>query len=214
LNAGKRKRRTHGRARAAARRARSAASVRALSPLGLRLRASRSLLLIVDVHERLAPAVHGAEHVIANCAILMRAATLLGVPMLVTEHCPQQLGPTVASLSALAPAGAILTKVNFSAADEPAVAQRIAHLNRPQIIIAGMESHVCVLQTALGLTERGYRAHVVADASGSRRASSHAVALDRLRAASVPAVTTEMVLFEWLEHAERPQLRELLALIK
>jgi isochorismate hydrolase len=188
--------------------------VRAFGPLGLRLRASRSLLLIVDVHERLAPAVHDAEHVIANCAILMRAAALLRVPVLVTEHCPQQLGPTLAALKQLAPAHAILSKVHFSAADEPAIAQAIASLSRPQIIIAGMEAHVCVMQTALGLAERGYRPYVVADAAGSRRDSSHTLALDRLRAASVPAVTTEMVLFEWLEHAERPELRELLALIK
>jgi nicotinamidase-related amidase len=77
-----------------------------------------------------------------------------------------------------------------------------------------MEAHVCVLQTALGFSERGYRPHVVADAAGSRRASSHALAIERLRAASVPALSTEMVLFEWLEHAERPELRELLALVK
>ena len=95
MSAAKRKRRPHERARAAARRARSIASVRSGGPLGLRLRAARSLLLIVDVHERLAPAVQGAEQIIANCALLMKGAAKLSVPLIVSEHCPQQLGPTV-----------------------------------------------------------------------------------------------------------------------
>ncbi len=178
------------------------------------MRAPRSLLLVVDVHEKLVPAVHGAERVIGNCAILLRAAPRLAVPMLVTEHCPERLGPTVAQLRALVRGPDIVSKVHFSCADEPALIQRIAALTRPQIVIAGMEAHVCVLQTALGLAERGFRPYVVADATGSRRPDSHAVAMERLRMADIPVVTTEMVLFEWLERADRPELRELLALIK
>lgn len=210
----KRKRRTHGRARAAARLARSAAAVRAAAPLGLRLRAARSVLLLVDVHERLAPAIEDAERVIAHCAVLLQAAALLRVPVALTEHCPERLGPTLGALRARVAAEAIVRKVHFCAADEPALAQRIAAINRPQIVLAGMEAHVCVLQSALGFAERGYRPYVVADACGSRRAHSHALALERLRAAQIPVVTTEMVLFEWLDHAEHPQLRALLALIK
>jgi nicotinamidase-related amidase len=210
----KRTRRKHGRARAAARRARSAASVRAASPLGLRLRAPRSLLLIVDVQERLVPAVQEAERVVGRCESLLRAARLLGVPVLLTEHCPEQLGTLVPRLQALAGADCVLSKTHFSALDEPAVAQRIATANRPQIVIAGMEAHVCVLQTALGLAERGYRPHVVADASGARDPGAAEIAFERLRAAEVAVVNTEMVLFEWLEHAARPELRELIALVK
>jgi nicotinamidase-related amidase len=210
----KRARRKHGRARAAARRARSVASVRAAGPLGLRLRAPRSLLLIVDVQERLLPAVQDAERVMGRCESLLRAARLLGVPVLLTEHCPEQLGTLVARLQALAGADCVLSKTHFSALDEPAVAQRIAAANRPQIVIAGMEAHVCVLQTALGLAERGYRPHVVADASGSRDPRAAEIAFERLRAAEVTVVTVEMVLFEWLEHAARPELRELIALVK
>jgi nicotinamidase-related amidase len=214
MSAGKRKRRPHERARAAVRRARSVASVRSGGPLGLRLRAPRSLLLIVDVHEKLAPAVHDAARVIGNCAVLVRAATKLSVPTLMSEHSPERLGPTVAELKSLVRAADVLRKTHFSCADEPALIQRIASLSRPQIVIAGMEAHVCVLQTALGLAERGYRACVVADATGSRQPESHAIALQRLRMVGIAVVTTEMVLFEWLEHADRPEFRELLALIK
>ncbi len=214
MSAAKRKRTAHERARVSARRARTAASVRALGPLGLRLRANRSVLMIVDVQEKLAPAVHETDRVVANCAILMRAATRLAVPLVVTEHCTERLGPTVPALAPLTTRSGMLSKVHFCAADEPVVAQRLASLGRPQVVIAGMEAHVCVLQTALGFAERGYRPHVVADAVGSRRALSCTVALERLRAAGVTVVTTEMVVFEWLDHADRPELTELLALIK
>ena len=214
MSAAKRKRRPHERARAAARRARTIAAVRAGGPLGLRLRAPRSALLIVDMHERLAPAVQDAEQVIANCAVLLRAAAKLAVPALMSEHCPERLGPAVPQLRTLLRHDDILTKVHFSCADEAVLMQRIASLARPQIVIAGMEAHVCVLQTALGLVERGYRVCVVADATGSRRAQSHAIAMQRLRLVEIPVVTTEMVLFEWLERADRPEFRELLALIK
>jgi len=194
--------------------ARSAASVRAAGPLGHRLRCARSLLLIVDVQERVAAAVDNATGVVAQCSLLLRAASLLDVPIILTEHCVQQLGPTLEALRAQVGPEAIEQKTHFSAADEPALAQRMAIFNRPQIVIAGMESHVCVLQTALSLAERGYRPYVVADATGSRREESRAIALDRLRAAQVEVVTAEMVLFEWLEHAARRELRELLELIK
>ncbi len=210
----KRGRRTHGRARAAARRARSAAAVRAAGPLGLRLRAPRSLLLVVDVQERLVAAVNAAERVIRGCDVLVRAATLLHVPILYTEHCPDRLGPLVPRLRTLAGVDAVLGKTHFAAADEPALAQRVATFNRPQIVIAGLEAHVCVLQSAIAFAERGYRPHVVADACGSRDEASHALALDRLRAADIAVMSTEMVVFEWLEHAGRPELRELVSLLK
>ena len=214
MSAAKRKRSPHERARAAARRARSTAAVRPGGPLGLRLRAPRSLLLVIDVHERLARAVQGAEQVITNCSVLIRAAANLSVPALMSEHCPDRLGPSVQALRSLVRADEILAKVHFSCADEPVLMQRIASLARPQIVVAGMEAHVCVLQTALGLAERGYRVHVVADATGSRRPESHGTAMARLRMAEIPVVTTEMVLFEWLERADRPEFRELLALVK
>ena len=210
----KRKRRTHGRARAAARLARSAASVAADGPLGARLRSARSLLMIVDMQERVAGVVRNAPAVLSRCEVLLRAAAAMNVPAMLTEHCPEQLGSTVTFLRDKVPVGAIRRKTHFSAVEEPVIAQYIAACKRPQIVIAGVETHVCVLQTALALAERGYRPYVVADASGSRHEESRATALARLRAAHVQIVTVEMVLFEWLDHAQRPELREIIALIK
>lgn len=170
--------------------------------------------MIVDVQERLLPVVHEAQAVVRGCEILARAAALLHVPVLCSEHCADRLGPLAPSLRALAGADAIVPKSYFSAADEPAIVQRVAAANRPQIVIAGMEAHVCVLQSAIGFAERGYRAHVVADACGSRDPAARALALERLRAAGIGVVTVEMVLFEWLEHADRPELGAIVALVK
>jgi len=180
----------------------------------MRLRAPRSLLVVVDVHARLLPTIAEADRVVKQCAALMTMAKLIGVPVLVTEHVPHKLGPTVDMLKALVGAEQIVSKRHFSAADEPAFAQRVAAAGRQQLVIAGLESHVCVLQTALGFAERGYRPHVVADACGSRKEESRVLAMDRLRGAGIPVVSAEMVMFEWLEHAERAEMRELIDLIK
>ncbi len=210
----KRVRPSHKRARASTRLARTAASVGSSGPLGLRLRASRSALVIVDVHERLLPTIVDADRIVERCRALMKMARLLHVPIFVTEHVPHKLGPTTDQLRSLVTADEIFSKRYFSSADEPSIAQPLAAAGRPQLVIAGLEAHVCVLQTAIGFAERGYRTHVVADACGSRSEASRLVAMDRLRAAAVPVVTAEMVMFEWLEHAERPEMRELIALIK
>lgn len=180
----------------------------------MRLNAEQSLLLVVDIHVRLAPAVHGADRAIANAAILMKAARRLGVPVLVSEHYRQGLGPTVPEIAALAPEGAIMEKIHFSCADEPACAERMAAIGRPQVVIAGMEAHVCVMQTALGLKDASYQPFLVQDATGSRRHEDYAAAIERLRADGIPIVTTEMVVFEWLNRADTPEFRDLLALIK
>jgi nicotinamidase-related amidase len=214
MKALKRKRRTHGRAKAAARRAGSVATARGVGPLGLRLHANHSLLLIVDVHERLVPAIEQATRVIENCSRLIRGAARLGVPVLMTEHCPERLGPALEAIRVLVPRSNTISKTHFAAADEPQVIQRLAGLSRAQIVIAGLEAHVCVLQTALALAERGYRVYVVADAIGARRESSRQAAISRLQSANVTVITTEMALFEWLEHAERAEFRELLSIIK
>ena len=122
----KRARPSHKRARASARLARSAASVGSSTPLGMRLRASRSALVIVDVHERLLHTIADVERVVDRCAALMKMARLLHVPMFVTEHVPHKLGPTTESLRSLVTSDEIFSKRYFSAADEPSIAHKFA----------------------------------------------------------------------------------------
>lgn len=178
------------------------------------LSAARSCLVVVDVQERLAPAIANAEAVVARVSIVMRAAQRLGIPILVTEQYPKGLGPSVAAVAALAPPGATVSKVHFSSAAEPEFASRVEALDRDQLVVVGMEAHVCVLQTALGLAESGYRVAVVADAVGSRREQDRALALERMRAAGLTIVSSEMVVFEWLHRAATPEFKEVSALIK
>jgi nicotinamidase-related amidase len=178
------------------------------------MRAQSAALLIVDIQARLAAAVQDAEQVIARTRILMQAAGRLGVPILVSEQYPKGLGPTDDRLGPLPRQAAVIAKTSFSCAREPQLRATLDRLGRSQIVLCGMETHVCVLQTALDLRESGQDVFVVADAVGSRSEASRRLGLERLRDHGVDVVDSEMVLFEWLERAGTDAFRELSALIK
>jgi nicotinamidase-related amidase len=174
----------------------------------------RSCLLVVDVQEKLAPAMADPAEVIRNAGILMQAAARLRIPLLVSEQYPQGLGSTVPELRALAPEPARVAKLSFSCAADPALQQRVRETQRSLIVIAGLEAHVCVLQSALGFRRAGHDVVVVADAISSRAPANREAALQRLRENGVEVATTEMVVFEWLGQAGTPEFKELSRLIK
>ena len=182
------------------------------------LSAQRSLLLVVDVQERLAPAMAGLDRVLANLDVLLRAAEVLSVPVLATEQHPQGLGPTLPAVKArLAPPGItpdIMEKRHFSCVAEPGFAARLSHPGRDQIVVTGIECHVCVLQTALELHGAGHRVFVAADACTSRTIANAELGVARMRNSGVNIVSTEMVLFEWLHRAGTPAFKTLSALIR
>ena len=173
------------------------------------IRAESSMLLVVDVQDRLAKAVPEGERVIENCAWLMEIATKLSVPILVSEQYPDGLGHTVARLAKLVEKNAVVEKVHFSCAAAPSCRERIKELGRPQIMIAGMESHVCVLQSALELGHAGYNVFVVADAVASIHAGDRDLAFKRLRDEGVRLVSRSMVAFEWLHKADSEMFRDI-----
>lgn len=178
------------------------------------LDAGDSLLLLIDTQERLAPVIAGVEEVLESCRRLIAGARAVEVPVLATEHFPRGLGGTVAPVRELLAEGEIMEKIHFSAAFEAPFRDRIAEIGRRQIVVAGTESHVCVLQTALGLKDLGYQVFVVADAVGSRDPENKRLALDRLRDEGLRVVAREMVLFEWAKRGASPAFRKLLPLIK
>lgn len=178
------------------------------------LSAPDSLLLVIDIQDRLLPVMKDGERVVQNTLRLLQAAQALAVPVLLTEQYPQGLGPTVPQIRAAAGAAPALPKRDFSAFADAAIRAHIADLHRPQVVIAGIEAHVCVLQTALHLAAAGYRVAVVADAVSSRHADSVLVAQQRMAAAGIAPVTTEMCLFEWLGTAANPAFKAVTALIK
>ncbi|MCJ7598769.1 MAG: isochorismatase family protein [Methyloceanibacter sp.] len=178
----------------------------------------KSQLLIIDVQEKLLAAISGKDRVVERCVRLVRAARLLNVPITLSEQYPQGLGPTVDPIrKAFANDGMIVDKVEFSCLKSEPLRERLHALRRQgrsQVVIGGIEAHVCVAQTAMGLEAEGFEAFVAADAVGSRPKNSRKLALMRLLNSRVDVVDSEMVLFEWLEKAGTPEFKELQALIK
>lgn len=175
--------------------------------------AGSSSLVLVDYQARLMPAIHGAGDVVAKALLLARAAAMLDVPLLGTEQNPERLGPNTEALARLCQS--TVSKTHFGACEDGLLAALDAQApGRQQVVIAGCEAHVCLLQTALGLLGAGREVYVVENASGSRRPSDHAAAMRRLAQAGATIVTHEMVLFEWLHDCRHPRFREVLALIK
>jgi nicotinamidase-related amidase len=181
-----------------------------------RIERERSALLVVDIQSRLAPHVQDHEALIARTCSLIQAATRFRIPRLATEHCGKQIGPLVERVrSQLAPTD-IFAKTRFGVADHPEFRAMLARTSRTQVVVAGMEAHVCVMQSSLGLAAAGYEVFVVADAVGSRgvRALDRQLALERMRAAGCMLVGTETVLFEWTGSGDDAAFRDVLALVK
>ncbi len=173
------------------------------------MNAANSLLLIIDVQEKLAPTMSASREVISGCARLIGAAGSLGVPCLFTEQYPKGLGPTMVDLRQAAEKNAkYLPKTEFSCAKNEAILQEIKNSGRKQIIMAGVELHICVLQTALDLKAARYDVFVVANACSSQDAAQHVLSYQRLLAAGVEVVSLEMVIYEWLEKSGTDVFKE------
>jgi nicotinamidase-related amidase len=177
----------------------------------LTLERHTSALLLVDFQSRLMPAIDGGAAVVANARRLIDAARMLDIPLLITEQNAKGLGPTLAELLPDSHS-AVFHKTSFDACRMPGFLDRLP--DRPDLVIAGCETHVCVLQSALGLIDAGRRVWLVRDAVGSRRAESKETAIRRLERHGAEIVTTEMVIFEWLETAGHPHFRDALALVR
>ena len=167
-------------------------------------------LLLIDFQAKLMPAIEGGASVIGNAKRLLTAAGMFDVPVLLTEQNAPGLGPTIPELRH--DRANILQKMTFDACRTYGFLGTLP--NRAALIVAGCETHVCVLQTVLGLLAAGRRVFLVRDALGSRRAESKETSIHRMERNGAEVVTTEMVVFEWLATAEDPRLRDVLALVK
>ncbi len=178
------------------------------------LNRANSQLLLVDMQERLAPAIADIASVEARCGTLLQAAAELAVPVLISEQYRKGLGATLPALLALAGTHQAFEKLEFSCFANPALRAALTAVAGRNTIICGTEAHVCVLQTALELRAAGHDVTLVADAIGSRRVESKMVAIERMRAAGIDVVTSEMVLFEWLRTAAAPEFKAISRLIR
>lgn len=170
-----------------------------------------SALLVIDVQEKLAPAIDDCKYMVSRCILIARAATLLSVPILVTEQYPKGLGTTVADLAPWATSA--ISKTAFSAATT-AILEELGKKNIAKVLLAGIECHVCVQQTALDLLAAGFRVYLAVDAVGSRRPMDKHWALERMSQNGVTMTTAEAVVFEWTENADAPEFKEISKLIK
>jgi nicotinamidase-related amidase len=170
----------------------------------------KSLLLIVDFQSRLMPAIDQGAAVVKNARRLIDMAGLINIPIVFTEQNTKGLGATVDELPT--DKGKLINKMAFDAVREPDFLGAIP--TGKQIVVAGCEAHVCLQQTVLGLLDTGRKVYVARDALGSRHPESKETAIRRMERHGAEIVTTEMVVFEWLETAEHPNFRDAIALIK
>ena len=176
---------------------------------------NQSCLIVVDIQERLAPAMFdGGAEATRNTAILMQAARRMGVPILVSEQYPRGLGHTVPQLAEYIPADGPIEKLEFACPNNAGFATKLNVLAKQQVVIAGMEAHICVLQTALKLRDQGLAVFVATDAVASRKQSSMDHAFTRIEDAGGAIITTEMAVFEWLEKAGTDDFKALSKLIQ
>jgi nicotinamidase-related amidase len=180
------------------------------------LNARQSHLLVIDVQEKFASAIVRLPEIAARVAILAKAAKMLEIPILASEQNPKALGPTLPLISeVLGPSQIYHGKMAFSLFDIDACAEQLRESRRRQIVVCGIETHVCVLQTVADLLENlGAQVCVVKDAVASRRDSDRDAAFERLAQMGAQLVTTEMVVFEWLRQAGSPEFKALQALLK
>ncbi len=177
-----------------------------------RLTAADSVLVVVDVQDKLLAKIPTAAALVRNAGFLLDAAALLGVPAVATEQYPKGLGPTTAELARRLPAG-LPAKTAFSCCGAAGFLADLRDRGRPNVVLAGMETHVCVLQTALDLIEAGLTVFLPVDALASRYPIDHDTALRRMERAGAVPTTAEAVAFEWVADASHPQFKALSRLV-
>jgi nicotinamidase-related amidase len=169
----------------------------------------RSALVLIDFQERLFPNVYEHSRVLTRIDLLLSAANLLEIPLLVTEQYPKGLGGTIDEIRKAIPEMRPLTKMDFSCVAASDFKERLSSLQKDQIVLAGIETHICVAQTALDLAAQGENVFVVADATSSRRPLDAQIALQRMERNGLTITTTEAVVFEWLRRAGTDEFKAL-----
>jgi nicotinamidase-related amidase len=179
------------------------------------LNAHSSLLVVIDVQERFRPHIEQFELLVANVSTLVKAAETLAIPVVVTEQYTKGLGPTVGEIKSLErPSWRYFEKNCFSAAAAEGFIEHLTNLGRRQIVICGIEAHVCVNQTVHELLHLGYQTHVVVDAVASRTAANKETALKKMFASGAVPATVEMTLFEMLIEAGTADFKQVQSLVK
>lgn len=186
-----------------------------MSELHLPIRPDSTALLVVDLQEKLMPAIDGREAVIENTRKLLRLAAILSMPVLATTQYEKGLGATVTGIAELLDHEPI-DKVCFGCMGDAVFRQRLSAVLPPggAVLLCGVEAHICVMQTALGMREQGYTVHLASDAAGSRSRANAELGRERMRGAGVVISSTEMAIYELLQNSRRPEFKQMLPFLK
>jgi nicotinamidase-related amidase len=178
------------------------------------LNVDKTTLVIIDVQEKLSRVMYEKEKLLKNLQRLIKGIQILGIPIIVTEQNPNGLGPTVPEISPLLTDIKPVTKFSFSCCGEEPFMREIEMLNRKQILLTGIETHVCIYQTAVDLIEAGYEVHTVVDCVSSRTIENKNLALDKMKSEDAKLTSVEIALFELLRTAKSPKFKEMSQIVK
>lgn len=173
-----------------------------------------SLIFIIDIQEKLLNAVFNKQTLAKNAVIISKAAAILDIPVIITEQYPKGLGNTINEIKQVLAQPELFEKTSFSALDDSNILESLKNFKKRQIVLFGIETHICVSQTANALSEAGYDVNVILDACGSRSEIEHKAGLNRIKSNNCNVITTEIALFEWLKSSRHPNFKEIQNLIK
>ena len=180
------------------------------------LEADRCALLIIDIQQKLLPPIFQNDQLVRNAKLLIRAAEVLKIPAVVTTQYSKGLGPTVSEIASLLPQTDAIDKDRFSCFGSDTFCSLLKRLpgNRNTLLLCGMESHICVMQTALAALREGYIVHIASDAVSSRTEWNWKIGLERMRAAGAVISSTEMMIYELMRSSSSPAFKEMLPHLK
>jgi nicotinamidase-related amidase len=174
----------------------------------------KTVLAAIDFQEKLFSVMYEKEKLLRNTVKLIRGAKALEIPIVLTEQYPKGLGPTIPEIKEFLPDVKPIEKVCFSCCDNEAFIKALEALKRKQVLICGIEAHICVYQTAMALARQGYEVQVVSDCVASREPENKAVALMKMSAFGIVPTTTEMALFELLKIAQGDKFKQISSIVK
>jgi nicotinamidase-related amidase len=173
-----------------------------------------TVLMVIDMQGNLYESMQDKQFLLENVQKLIRGMQVFGIPVIVTEQIPEKLGPTIAPLAALLPGARGIPKADFSCCGDEEIMKALKAADRRQVLVCGIEAHVCVYQTTVDLLGFGYEVHLVADAVSSRTVMNRKIGLEKMRDEGAHLTSTEMVLFELIRTAEDPKFREIFKIVK
>ena len=182
--------------------------------INMRVQKENTAGLVIDIQERLYPHIHEHEAIARNTGILVKGMKVLGVPVLVTQQYTRGLGPTIPGLLDLIKGFPVIEKTAFSCCDEPEFIRALAETHKQFILIAGIESHICVLQTVIDLVERGYQPVLVEDCVSSRKANDKSISVRRMRKEGAIVTSYESILFELCRFSGTDEFKSISKLVK